>query len=129
MRKLAAIVAPVALAVCIGGMLNADDSAPPASPDKQDAWVAENSFLWGVEHTAAIAKDPDAAGIEAVFAARALLKTKEPQVAIDFFNKALYDSKSRTVQREIRIVLCHLYEDQGQNDKALDEAQMLIADQ
>ena len=43
--------------------------------------------------------------VQAVIEANELLKSRDPQVALDFFNKALYDTKSRPVQREIRIVL------------------------
>ena len=76
-----------------------------------------------------MAKDPETSGVRAVIEAKDLLKSKEPQVAIDFFTKALYDTKSRTVQREIRVTLYQLYKDQGQTDKALDQLQQLIVGQ
>jgi lipopolysaccharide biosynthesis regulator YciM len=127
MKKLLAMLAPLAVAAGVCGMLKADD-APP-TPTGSDAWTASNQYTWGIEHTAAIAKDPDAVAVQAVIEANDLLKSKDPQVAIDFFTKALYDSKNRPAQREIRLVLCHLYKSQGQNDKALDQLQQLIEPQ
>jgi lipopolysaccharide biosynthesis regulator YciM len=124
MKKLAAVAAPAALAGLICGMLKADDSAPPAANPGDPA-----AFVWYIEHSAAVAKDADASGVAAVLEAKELLRSKEPQVEIDFFNKALYDTKSRPIQREIRMTLADLYKAQGQNDKALDQLQQLMMDQ
>jgi len=57
------------------------------------------------------------------------LKARDPQVSIDFFNKALYDVKNRAVQRQIRMTLYDIYKEQGQSDKALDQLQELMMDQ
>jgi lipopolysaccharide biosynthesis regulator YciM len=123
MKKLLKWTAPVALAACVCGLLKADVAVPPPS------LLPGNDYVWFVEHTAAVAKDPDASAVRAVIEAKDLLKGKEPQVAIDFFMKALYDTKSRAVQREIRMTLYQLYKDQGQTDKALDQLQQLIVGQ
>jgi hypothetical protein len=130
MNRLVKFVAPVALAVAIGGMLKADDSMPPTAgnPTATDAWQATDGYIWGIEHTAEIAKDPESTGVKAVIEADRLLKSRDPQVALDFFNKALYDTKSHAVQREIRFTLCRLYEQTGQHDKALDQLQQLIVE-
>ena len=125
MKKLTAVLAPLALAGCICGMLRADDSSPPqtASADAADA------YIWRIEHTAAVAKDADASGVQAVMAARELFHGKDPQVEIDYFTKMLYETRLRPVQREIRIILAELYKGQGQDDKALDQLQQLMMDQ
>ena len=127
MKKLLKWTAPVALAVCVCGLIKADDAPPVAS--QGSATIDANSYLWFVEHSAAIAKDPEVTGVQAVIEAKDLLRNKEPQVAIDFFTKALYDSKSRAVQRAIRMTLYDLYKGQRQNDKALDQLQQLIIGQ
>ncbi len=128
MKRLLAWTAPVALAVCVCGLLRADDSPPPVA-GQGSSYTDAAAYLWWVEHMAAVAKDPEASGVQAVFEAKDLLRNKEPQVAIDFFTKALYDTKSRAVQREIRMTLYWLYKGQGQNDKALDQLQQLIVGQ
>ena len=101
---------------------------PAAGPTTGEAWQVADGYIWGVEHAAEIAKDPDSTGVQAVIEANELLKSRDPQVALDFFNKALYDTKSRPVQRQIRIVLYHLYQQAGQHDKALDQLQQLIVE-
>jgi hypothetical protein len=128
MKKLLAIMAPLALGVCFCGMLQADDSAPPVA-GSGDIYQANNSYTWFVEHNAAIAKDADATGVDAVVTAAALLREKEPQVQIDFFTKALQDCKSRPVQRQIRMALIQVYRLSGQSDMALDECHDLMMDQ
>jgi hypothetical protein len=82
-----------------------------------------------MEQTAAIAGNADSSGVQAVLLARELLKSRDPQVSLDFFNKALYDVKNRAVQRQIRMELYELYKDQGLTDKALDQLQQLMMDQ
>ncbi|MGD0462754.1 MAG: hypothetical protein ABSB74_09720 [Tepidisphaeraceae bacterium] len=128
MNRLLAWTAPVALAACVCGLLKADDAPPPVA-GQGSSFSDADAHVWWVEHMAAVAKDPEASGVQAVFEARDLLKSKEPQVAIDFFTKAMYDTKSRAVQREIRLTLYQLYKGQGQTDKALDQLQQLIVGQ
>jgi hypothetical protein len=127
MKKLLVMAAPLALAAGFCGLLKADDSG--ATPTAPTNWDATNSYLWAVEHTAEVAKDPDASGIQAVMAAEELLKDREPQVQTDFFNKALYDTKNRAVQREIRMVLFRIYRNEGQTDKATEQLQLLMSDE
>jgi hypothetical protein len=129
MRKLLAIIAPLMLGAGICGMLRADDSPPPTPAVGGDPQIVRNESLWWVEHTAAIAGNAESSGVQAVIEARELLKSREPQVQIDFFNKALYDVKNRAIQRQVRMELYGLYKEQGQNDRALDQLQQLMMDQ
>jgi hypothetical protein len=129
MKKLLAIIAPLALGAGICGMLRADDSPPPMSPGASDPWQSRNESVWWVEHTAAIADNAGTSGVQAVVEAREFLRARDPQVSIDFFTKALYDVKNRTVQRQIRMTLYDLYKQQNQNDRALDQLQQLMMDQ
>ena len=76
-----------------------------------------------------LAKDADATGIEAVIYAAAVLRDRDPQAQIDFFTKTLQESKSRPIQREIRMALFQIYRQQGQNDNALDQLHQLMIDQ
>jgi hypothetical protein len=128
MKKTAAILAPIALAAGICGMLKADDSSPPPAPSQgTDTMQIKDEYVWCVEHQAAIDNDAGMSGVQAVIEAKEMLGKGQP--AIDFFNKALYDAKSRTVQRQIRLTLFDLYKEQGQADKALDQLRLLILDQ
>jgi hypothetical protein len=129
MKKLLGIIAALALGAGVCGMLKADDSPPPSSSGAPDTWQAKDESVWWVEHTAAIASSAEASGVQAVVQARELLKARDPQVSLDFFNKALYDTKNRAVQRQIRMTLYDLYKEQGQSDKALDQLQQLMMDQ
>jgi hypothetical protein len=110
-------------------MLRADDSPPPASAGTADVWQTRDESVWWMEHTAAIAASAENSGVQAVIQAREFLKSRDPQVSIDFFNKALYDVKNRAVQRQIRMTLYDIYKEQGQSDKALDQLQQLMMDQ
>jgi hypothetical protein len=129
MKRTLGIIGAMALGAMACGMLKADDSPPPASSGAADTWQARDESVWWMEHTAEIAANADSSGVQAVLQARELLKSRDPQVSIDFFNKALYDVKSRAVQRQIRMTLYDLYKDQGLNDKAMDQLQQLMMDQ
>jgi hypothetical protein len=129
MNKLLGLIAPLALGTAVCGMLRADDSPPPASAGTADAWQTRDESVWWMEHTAAIAGSAESSGVQAVVQAREFLKARDPQVSIDFFNKALYDVKNRAVQRQIRMTLYDIYKEQGQSDKALDQLQELMMDQ
>ena len=61
--------------------------------------------------------------------AAAVLRDRDSQAQIDFFTKALQESKSRPIQREIRMALFQIYRQQGQNDNALDQLHQLMIDQ
>lgn len=132
MRKLFVIISPLALIMGVCGMLKADDpaSAPPSGQSQSwgslDANGKYNEF---VEQNVGLAKDADATGIEAVIYAAAVLRDRDPQAQIDFFTKTLQESKSRPIQREIRMALFQIYRQQGQSDNALDQLHQLMIDQ
>jgi len=123
MTRLYVILAPLALGAVVCGLLRADDSPPPAPAGPADTWQTRDESVWWMEHTAAIDSNAESCGIQAVLQARDFLKSRDPQVSIDFFNKALYDVKNRGVQRQIRLTLFDLYLYQGQTVKALDHLQ------
>jgi lipopolysaccharide biosynthesis regulator YciM len=127
MKRFLSWTVPVALAACTCALL-ADDSPPPANSQGANTLDA-NAYIWFVEHSAAVSKDAETSAVQAVIEAKDLLRSKEPQVSIDFFTKALYDAKSPAVKRAIRMTLYDLYKTQGQNDKALEQLQMLIVEQ
>jgi hypothetical protein len=127
MKRLSGIIGVLAVGAAVCGILKADDAPPP--PPAGYTWQAQNESVWWMEQTAAIAGNADSSGVQAVLLARELLKSRDPQVSLDFFNKALYDVKNRAVQRQIRMELYELYKDQGLTDKALDQLQQLMMDQ
>ena len=127
MKKLVMLAAGVALAAGVGGMLKADEAMPPVGGGS--SVDAHNAYLWGVEHAAFIDKDADSSGVQAVIEAASSLKNQPPQVQLDFFNKAFYETKNRAVQRQIRFELHRLYSEQGQNDKAMDQLEQLMIDE
>ncbi len=128
MKRFLSWTVPVVLGACACGLL-ADDSPPPANTQGANTPDA-NAYIWFVEHSAAgVSKDAETSAVQAVIEAKDLLRSKEPQVSIDFFTKALYDAKSPAVKRAIRMTLYDLFKTQGQNDKALEQLQMLIVEQ
>jgi len=129
MPRLSVIIGSLALGAIFCGLLRADDSPPPPAGSATDSWESRDASVWWLEHTAAIDSAADTSGVRAAIEAQELLKSREPQVAIDFFNKELYEVKNRPVQRQIRMALYDLYKQEGQNDKALDQLQQLMLDQ
>lgn len=130
MKKLAMLVAPAILAAGICGMLQADDSTPSLPAPTDSSYQSTNEYLWAIEHTAEVAKDPDIIGVQAVLEAHELMKkSNQPQVEIDFFTKAIYDAKNAAVKREARMMLFNLYREQGQADKAMDQLQQLMMEE
>jgi hypothetical protein len=126
------IVAPLALTIGVCGLLKADDPAAAPPIGQSQGWGsldANNKYNEFVEQNVGLAKDADATGVEAVIYAAAIFHDKEPQAQIDFFTKALQDTKSRPVQREIRFALFQMYRQQGTDDKALDQLHQLMMDQ
>src|ERR1700735_891941 len=115
MKKALCWIAPVVVAAgfCT---LRADDSAPPAAQNASDYYQTADAYVWFVEHTAALDKDVDAAGVAAVLKSEELLKTKDPQQAADFYLKVVYDSKSHAVTRAARMELYEVYKGMGQTD-------------
>jgi hypothetical protein len=118
-------------AVVVAGLctLRADDSSPPAAPQNaSDYYQTADAYVWYVEHTAAVDKDPDSAGVAAVIKSEELLKTKDPQAAADYYLKVVYDAKSHAVIRAARMELYEVYKSMGQADKALEQLQLVMTE-
>ncbi|MGD1278696.1 MAG: hypothetical protein ABR964_15900 [Tepidisphaeraceae bacterium] len=119
---------PLVAAVGFCALLRADDLAtppvPPATRNLSDVYTCVKL----VERYAQIAKDADASGVAAVLEANELLKGKDPNVAIGYFQKMLYDTKSRAVQRAIRVQLAEQYKILGQTDHAMEQLQALMTE-
>jgi hypothetical protein len=79
-----------------------------------------------VDRFSRLSRDPSTAGVAAVISAADLLKPRGADAAIEYFNKLLPDVKSEAVQRAIRIQLIELYKNAGQQDKALEQLDLLI---
>ena len=73
-----------------------------------------------------LSKDPTSAGVAAVVTAGEILRARGADPAIAYFNKMLPDVKNESVQRAIRLQLVELYKMSGQQDKALEQLQVLI---
>jgi hypothetical protein len=128
MKKALCWVVPVAVAAGLCS-LRADDSSPPAAPQNaSDYYQTADAYVWYVEHTAALDKDAESAGVAAVLKSEELLKTKDPQAALDYYLKVVYDSKSHAVTRAARMELYEVYKSMGQPDKALEQLQLVIAE-
>jgi hypothetical protein len=128
MKKIFIALLVGALGAGICRILRADDSTSPGpGPDNGQAIAL---YLWNIEHAAEIAKDPDMAGVQAVIQADQFLKTsQQPQVEIDWFTKAMYNTRNPAVKRQIQLTLFNLYKQVGQNDKALDQLQQLMMEE
>jgi ABC-type sugar transport system substrate-binding protein len=124
MKRTLVMAAFIALVAGLG-ILRADDSnngpAVAVSPMQQS-----NEYIWFQEHQAAIAKDPEAAGVIAVLRAVEFLQDKDPQTSIDFFNRILTDTHDMAVKRQVRLTLSDLYRKVNQQDKALEQLQQLM---
>lgn len=128
MKKALYWIAPVVIAAGLC-TLRADDSSPPAAPQNaSDYYQTADAYVWFVEHTAALDKDIDAAGVAAVLKSEELLKSKDPQQAADFYLKVVYDSKSHAVTRAARMELYEVYKSMGQTDKALEQLQLVMTE-
>jgi hypothetical protein len=127
MKKALCWIAPVVVAAgfCT---LRADDSAPPAAQTASDYYTTADAYVWFVEHTAALDKDIDAAGVAAVLKSEDLLKSKDPQAAADFYLKVVYDAKSHAVVRAARMELYEVYKSMGQPEKALEQLQLVMTE-
>ena len=79
-----------------------------------------------VDRFSRLSRDPSTAGVAAVISAADLLKPRGADAAIEYFNKMLPEVKNEAVQRAIRIQLVELYKNAGQQDKALEQLDVLI---
>jgi hypothetical protein len=83
-------------------------------------------YLDLVDRFSRLSRDPATAGVAAVISAAEILKPRGADAAIDYFNKLLPEVKNEAVQRAIRIQLIELYKHSGQQDKALEQLDVLI---
>jgi tetratricopeptide (TPR) repeat protein len=124
MKRMILLAMVIALVAGLSS-LKADDSPNPSgmaiSPMQQS-----NEYLWFQEHQAELVKDPEAAGVVAAIRASEFLQDKDPQTAIDFFNRMLQDTRDAAVRRQARLTLADLYQKTGQHDKALEQLQQLM---
>lgn len=131
MKKQHVLIA-AALAAGVCGMLRAEGPVAPSFTGQsmqEDRMRDSTEYNEFVQQNAALAKDADSTGVEAVIYAAAALRSKTPEEQIQFFNGVLQETKSRPVQREIRFALYEMYRAQGQVDKELDQLHQLIIDQ
>jgi len=121
-------IVPLAAAIGFCALLRADDLAtPPVAPPTRNLGDMY-TYVKLVERYALIAKDPDAAGVAAVLQANQLLEGKDPNVVLGYFQKILYETKSRAVQRAIRMQLAEQYKTLGQTDHAMEQLQALMTE-
>jgi hypothetical protein len=105
-----------------GGRDNNRRPPAPVPPEIQRF----QSYIAMVTQYGKLAADPEATGVAAVVSAGDILRKSGPQAAIDFFTKTLPDVKFDAVKRAIRLQLVDLYKANNQQDKALEQLQVLI---
>jgi hypothetical protein len=115
----------MALAAGLCTMLRADDVS---SATPQQSLQDQATQAWLLDHTIAVTKDPEGAGVWAVDQTMEILKDQPPQATIDYLQKMLYEAKGRAVQRAIRIKLVGLYRATDRNDKAAEQLEELMSD-
>jgi hypothetical protein len=115
---------PLALAGGLCAVLRADESAPAAPENLQDAATQ----AWLLDQYTNVAKDADSSGVWAVYQAADIQKSQPPQNSIDYFQRMLYQTKSHAVQRAIRSKLVDLYRTIGRDDKAIEQLEALMTD-
>jgi hypothetical protein len=117
-----------------GGPDGAGGPGGPGGPDGgaqfRDVPMRQFDMMRGyidlVDRFSRLSRDPSTAGVAAVISAADLLKPRGADAAIEYFNKMLPEVKSEAVQRAIRIQLVELYKNAGQQDKALEQLDVLI---
>jgi hypothetical protein len=87
---------------------------------------AMKNYLDVFDRYSRLSRDPASAGVAAVVTAGEILRARGTDSAIGYFTKVLPDVKNDSVQRAIRLQLVELYKASGQQDKALDQLQLLM---
>jgi hypothetical protein len=118
-------IGPLALAAGLCTILRADDMSSAAGTQSLQDQATQ---AWLLDHFVAVTKDPDGAGVWAVEQSVDILKDQPAQSTIDYFQKMLYQTKSRAVQRAIRAKLVDLYRSTNRNDKAGEQLEALMTD-
>lgn len=116
---------PLALAGGLCAILRGDDLSPAAAANSMQDQATET---WVLEQYSNIDKDPDSAGVWAVYQSAEILKDQPAQSSIDYFQKMLYQAKGRAVQRAIRTKLIGLYRSVNRDDKAMEQLEALMTD-
>ncbi len=101
---------------------------PHQGPGDMNGFDRMRGYLDLVDRFSRLARDPAASGVAAVIAAGDILRPRGADATIDFYNKAMANTKNDTVKRAIRLQLVDLYRQSGQNEKALEQLNQLIAD-
>ena len=97
----------------------------PGGPGMQKMEMLRG-YIELVDRFTRLSRDPGTAGIAAVISASDMLKRRGPDTAINYFTKILPDVKNEAVQRAIRIQLADLYKAAGQEDKAIEQLEILM---
>ena len=84
------------------------------------------TYLEVVQGFSQLSRDADATSVAAVIAMGDVLRHRGPEKSIEYFHQLLPQVKSESVRRAIQLQLADLYKVSGQQDRALDELQLLI---
>jgi hypothetical protein len=87
---------------------------------------AMRNYLDVFDRYSRLSRDPAAAGVAAVVTAGEMLRARGADPAITYFTKVLPEVKNESVQRAVRLQLVELYKMSGQQDKALEQLQILM---
>jgi len=99
-------------------------SGGPGGPRNQAQAMREYVEL--VDKYTMLAANPSAAGVSAVVSLTDIMKSKGPEATIAKLNELLPTAKDPAVQRALRLQLIDLYKSAKQDDKAIEQAEILI---
>ena len=103
-----------------------DEANRPQGQGPQGDIGRFTGFLSMVDNYSKLASNPESAGIAAVVSAGDVFRKKGPEAAIDYFNKILPEVTMDGVKRAIRLQLADLYKANKQEEKALEQLQILM---
>ncbi len=132
MRRKSYWIIAALVALSAATLLRADDAGAPANmPSGPDPATLQgmNNYTWFIEHYSSVAKDSDAMGVAAVFEASDMMRGSNLDQQADFFNKMLFETHSRAVQRAVRMKLVEIYRGMSRPDQAMQQLQALITEQ
>jgi len=76
-----------------------------------------------------IAQSESASAVAAAIAAGEMLKSSGPEQAVEYLEKMLKEVKDPAVKRAIRFQLADNYKNSGQQEKALEQYELLMKSQ
>ncbi len=94
---------------------------------RRDPLGALSEYIQLVDRYTTLASNPSAAGVSAVVSLTELMKAKGPEATIAKLNEVLPQAKDPAIQRAIRLQLIDLYKASRQDDKAIEQAVILIS--